>query len=699
MKINFFVIFAIILFTCSFSKLAISKENAVIASKSKISKRTTTQTEASTAAKTEVKAENSTAAKTEVKAEAKTEVKAEAKTQTKTDAKAKTKSKTKTKEKGVNHKINAAKNAFPNPNVNSVSKEDLKDNAKKPFSPLSAVLGEMNWEDKLKRQNFLDAIKYTYYKFTKAEANMIFNIVDVDKDDLIDMKEWHDFTVLYVMPFESCDGGHDNLLSLKDFTECFAKDPKRQQINFRRRHEEKKEVEELIMNIISTRGRPVFNIFDYIIFRRALFSWTKCTSSSKFMTKSAFKCAITTFISNKYIGKTDTDDAFNVGLGFGQGANLIDLDFISYLRISYYTLAFVTFNESNPQPILEKLKFLKAITSDSFPNNFTEAEVKMMYNLTNDSNNMNFATFAFFFHYHRVFDRYSTRTPFKLTEKEYYEFIKDNEIPLLIRYKIDRSLTHFNQQQYLEASLTLGKKRLDEHKYFSFKQDGTVEGKSSNDKKTIFNTGVALLYNKTSRKQFYYINSITIKDENVWDRECMYKAFLYSNLYIKLLELTGGSSNSKSIVDFILRAYTNSTPSVAPSIRANPQIFRAIPDELSLDLLLFLNVHNCLRKSGAASFNPDEYVNEVAMKVMMQDFGMEYMPDTVLDTGFKGRDKLGRRQYSVLEAFKNMMVVQGVAAEQARGKRDIKMNDLVKNPDKSRGFPDKPRRMEKSPFV
>merc|ERR1712224_71319 len=139
------------------------------------------------------------------------------------------------------------------------------------------------------------------------------------------------------------------------------------------------------MSLISTRGRPVFNYFDYIIFRRALYSWTKCTSSAKFMTKQGFKCALTTFISNKYLGKTDTDGAFNVALGFGAGANLVDLDFISYLRISYYMLAFVTFNESNPQQELSKDKFLKSISSDSFPNNFTEAEVKMMFGLTNNS--------------------------------------------------------------------------------------------------------------------------------------------------------------------------------------------------------------------------------------------------------------------------------------------------------------------------
>ena len=262
---------------------------------------------------------------------------------------------------GVNHKIDGVKNAFPNPTGSSVSKSDLKEVKQVPFISMSAALKELPYNEKVKRQVFLDTLKYTYYKLTKAEANLMFNIIDTDKDDLIDLKEYHEFATLYIMPFEACDTGKDHLLSLKDFQTCFAKDPKRQQITFRRRHEDKKEVEELIMNLISTRGKPVMNAFDYVIFRRALFAWTKCTSSAKVMSKSAFKCAITTFISNKYLGKTDTETIFTTGISYGQGANLIDLDFISYLRVSYYTLAFVTFNESNPSSKLEKLKFIKSI--------------------------------------------------------------------------------------------------------------------------------------------------------------------------------------------------------------------------------------------------------------------------------------------------------------------------------------------------
>jgi len=102
---------------------------------------------------------------------------------------------------------------------------------------------------------------------------------------------------------------------------------------------------------------------------------------------------------------------------------------------------------------------------------------------------------------------------------------------------------------------------------------------------------------------------------------------------------------------------------------------------------------------GIKTFNDDEIVDEVNMKIMLQDFGMELMPDTVLDIGFKGKDNLGRRTYKAVEAFKNLVVVQGVAAEKKRSNRDIKVNKVIHNPDASRKFPEPNRRLTLSPLI
>lgn len=322
-----------------------------------------------------------------------------------------------------------------------------------------------------------------------------------------------------------------------------------------------------------------------------------------------------------------------------------------------------------------------------------------MYGLTANPKEMNFPSFAFFFHYHRLFNKYSSRTPFKLTVKEFQKMMLDMEIPMMIRFKIDRSFTAFSQPEYLEASLTLGRKRLDESKYFSFKQDGTLESKASNSKKTVNANAIAFLKNKPAREYFYHINSIRINSESIWNHECMYKAFMYSNLYVRMLEITDGAADGKSFMNNLLKGYETAIPSIGQGIRPNIEMYKYIPDEIHMDLLLFLSINNSMRKLGILHYNDDETVDENNIKIMMKDYGMQNMPDTVLDTGNVGRDKLGRRIFKAAESFKNLVIVQGVAAEKKRGVRDVKVNDLVKNHDPSRKFPLGARRLEKSPLV
>lgn len=653
---------------------------------------------------------------TNSKSKAKTTTNSTAKSKTTTNSTSKTKAKTNSLSKSKtilknsnkipspsnsnwDNKVAAQKHAFPSPVVNPLTNSQLKATKQIPINRLSNAFSELNFNEKVKRQNFLDLIKYTYFKLTKAEANIIFNTIDTDRDDLISPNEYHDFSVLYLMPFEACDTSKENLLSIKDFKLCFSKDPKRQQVTFRRRHEEKNEVEEMIMNILSTRGRAAMNIFEYIIFRRALYSWIKCESSSKFMVKAGFNCGINTFISHKYLRKTDTNVMYDIGILYSQGANLIDLDFISYLRIAYYTLAFLNFNQSNPTMNIEKNKFLKAVHEDVFPNNFKEEEILLMYSMTSNLDSMDFSSFSFYFHFHRLFDKYSFRTPFKLTEIEFLKLIEDNEFPLDIRLSIDRSFVKFTQPEYLEASLILSRQRLNEFGFYKFKQDATVEQRSVNDKKTINANAIATLPYKTARKFFFTIMSKKVNEENIWDKDCFYRSFLYSNLYHKILSYSNGYKDNKTFMTHLIKAYETSIPSVHYSLRANINLYKNLPDEIKLDLLLFLEINNCLRKMGIKSYSDIEEVNEVDMKMMMKDFGMELMPDTVLDIGFKGKDNLGRRVFTAIESFKSLIIVQAAAAENHRSKRDIKVNKLIKNNDLSRKFPEDGRRFEASPLV
>ena len=108
---------------------------------------------------------------------------------------------TKTKQYKNNQKF-----AFPNTNEAPTSLEDLKNPDKRFGVPkLSLSLFEENPQRKIRMKDFFSTINYSLYKLTRGEIELIFHFADMNKDDLIDQREWEAFTALFVFPFEACD--------------------------------------------------------------------------------------------------------------------------------------------------------------------------------------------------------------------------------------------------------------------------------------------------------------------------------------------------------------------------------------------------------------------------------------------------------------------------------------------------------------
>jgi len=237
---------------------------------------------------------------------------------------------------------------------------------------LSSSLLENDPTRRLRKTEFIDTIKYTFYKMTRGELEQIFGFVDVNKDDMIDQKEWDGFSSLFVYPFEACDDNGDYILDENEFKKCFEADPKSKMIDWRRRFQ--KDHIKLMMSIVSSRGANELNFSDYLFIRKALFGWTQCHSNAKFIAKSHFKCALGASIPQKYYSKLDYETIYKVGLKIAD-RNLIEMDFISYLRILYYTYVFGVFNMPSDTQLLEKQQFIKSVKEDRLPNNFEESEI------------------------------------------------------------------------------------------------------------------------------------------------------------------------------------------------------------------------------------------------------------------------------------------------------------------------------------
>jgi len=586
--------------------------------------------------------------------------------------------------------------AYPDTYQPPVSQEQV---LKARYDPpkLSQSLKEMDPKKKFKKSEFLQWIHYAQYKLTRGEAEIIFQFADRNKDDLLDMNEWEDFTTLYILPFDSCDFNNDFLLDDKEFRQCFEADPKSISIQFRKKYLLGENPTKYIVDTLSTRGTSHLNLADYIFYRRALYGWRDCHSTPKYIAKSNFRCALQNTIPQKYQLKLDNDKIYDSGLRHGNDINLIQLDFIAYIRVLHYYYIFATFGHPMSLPYLEKAQFMRAVHEDRLPNNWEESEIELIYNLTNDLKYMDFNTFCFFYNLHRLFNQYSVKTPLKLHIDEMLLLLRDYQTPVAIQKAIDLSFTNFTAPEYQEASLVLGKKRLNEKGFFfSFKskQDASMITNGSGMNLThVVNNTLDIEGNLESRRVFF--TTMSGVDREFWTKTNYYRAFLLSNFYCQM-----GITNVGILAEKMQSFYDTVVPSINTDQRKNHNFYKNMPKELDIDLLTFLDIENFLYKIDDHKTTKDNIISELKLKKIMNEFGMENMPDTVIDLAKKGYDAVRRRMYNMMDTIKYVTIVQAAAAELRRVKTTITKYKIKPNTDPSRPFGDgTPRRFLSSPMI
>lgn len=594
--------------------------------------------------------------------------------------------------------------AFPNTYEAPTMASQIPDANYKP-PKFSHSLFESDPKRKMRKPEFIETIKYTQYHISRGELEQIFNFADQNKDDLIDQKEWDAFSTLYLFPFEACDSNGNYLLEAAEFKKCFNADPKSKLLTFRRRYKDKEH--NMMMQVVSTRGNDEINFSDYLFIRKSLFGWQQCHSNAKYIAVSHFKCALKLTIPQKYHLKISVEDMYHVGLSLANDKALIELDYISYLRVLYFAYIFSVYGAPHDSPYLEQQQFIKAIREDRFPQNWEESEINLLYDLINTNPfkknfTMNFSTFAFYFNLHRLFNKYSIEKPLQLSDPELQKLLNDALAPVGVTLAIDLSKTMFSEADYQEASLVLQKKKPNEGNfYYGFKelsgQDASVTTHSFHDKNNVNALFQDIKPNEQNRHVFF--TSMTGTDKQYWTKEIYYRAFTLSNLFTSMCHDKRWLVSVPFFLDNLNNYYETVNPPIAQMFRSNYVVYKYLPREVSLDILSFLELENWTFKIDQHIKSSNDYINETLLKMILTEYGMVNMPDTVIDLSRMGYDNLRRRQYSPSSTQKNIFISHTTAAENQRNKQYIVDYKLKLNSDASRKFPQQPRRFMSSPNV
>lgn len=421
---------------------------------------------------------------------------------------------------------------------------------------------------------------------------------------------------------------------------------------------------------------------------------------------------------------------FQVGLGLSNDRNLIQLDFITYVRTLHFAYVFGVLGLPHDTPVLEKSQFIKAIREDRLPLNWSEEEINIIYDLIDATpfkvnKYMNFDAWSFFYNFHRIFFKYNQEKPLQISKIELLNAMRDQYYPVEMLLAVDTSRTNFTEPEYLEVSVILQRLRLNEKDfYFSFKQmqnelkeltDGN-DNKNSMEKyrfkqdasltttsywnKTTVNSSFFDVHNNDTNREVFF-STMTSNDKRFWNLEIYYRTMVLTNFFVSLhgpddkIWLIGATR----FIDETSKLYESVVPPFGLKLRKNYNIYKNLPREIQIDVLSYLALENFEFKINTHKNDSNLNINESLLKIILKDFGMINMPDQVLDLSQKNYDSLRRRIYEPKETLRNVIIVHTAAGDNVRSRERVVTYGLKVNTDAARAFNDHTRRFLSSPLA
>jgi len=308
--------------------------------------------------------------------------------------------------------------------------------------------------------------------------------------------------------------------------------------------------------------------------------------------------------------------------------------------------------------------------------------------------------------------------PLQISKDEVMKAMTDTYWPEEVLQALDVATTGFTEPQYMEVTNILQRLRLNERDFYirSFLELGSESQEKAEKVKVAqdASSSTPSLYNATTTSQGYwdskpnmanrkvYFDTMTGMDKRYWTPEIYYRSAVLSNFFdvIHGIDDKNWLIGTTTFIDVVPSHWETAVPVIGLNLRRNYNYYKMLPKEIQLDILDYVQLENFDKKVQAHKNDSNDQINEVLLKIIMKDYGMINMPDTVIDLTSKGNDILGRRLFDPKTCLTNIITIQAAAGDDIRSKNRIKEYGLKKNEDPSRAFNgDSGKRFLASPLV
>jgi hypothetical protein len=460
---------------------------------------------------------------------------------------------------------------------------------------------------------------------------------------------------LFIKYFNSCDKNNDLLLSKDEFSDCMKSDPYLSLI------EQPLQIYSVMKNFTNATGynNDIYdfannydvnglNFYDYVMMRLFIFSWRKCTVSSKFMDEASFECAVDILSGTKTPNSNTLRSIFQLGLQLTNTKSMPvrTFDFLTYFAIASSIKLYAKINakENFDATISE---FNIALDNNVLPTRYSQDIIDQLFTVTkrqsNSKNGLDLISFTFYDHYLKLFYQGASLNRWTINSKEFAKICSHWLFPNTIyNYLTQVPLANFTQENY-NLRAHIHEKHLDEEDNF-----GKFLEIKSNENLNTFAQINAQRYNNTEfnadsvgNRVFKLLDSNTNGVLTFYD----FANFIQT---LTLYKKTDIRDADRIIVSDLTRQFTHYSelPIYSEEFKVRSERFKLLEQDIYIDPFFTLAitrmddyVKHFIRRADPTT------VKEIELNLILDQINLKNFPAALLSKCNRGKDSNGIPKY------------------------------------------------------
>lgn len=316
------------------------------------------------------------------------------------------------------------------------------------------------------------------FRILDKELEEIFHLMLLKNEKKLTTNGIRDFIHFFMNSYNQCDENKDNVLTIKEFTQCMKSDKFLSQIvTVTDSFSSKKNLLYnyssysdkffgLLFESLDEKEVGYLNFNDYMNLRLMVFSWRKCSIFAPFLEENDFECAIEVVAGYKTLSRTLVRKIFFLALDLSSSSGNRALDFITYVNVAGSIKLYSKINGKQDEDITRN-EFNIALDGNMIPMRYNQEIINQLFIIMQDQDKPNqgidLQSFIFYDFYLKMFYRAGKTRPFYINKQEFSSLLKNplfpnrtlHEVYLIPQYEFTEqsyqmyqyyNISHFNSE-------------------------------------------------------------------------------------------------------------------------------------------------------------------------------------------------------------------------------------------------------------